>query len=363
MNHNTTVAAYKNFNTFYVYRFSSALAVSGAVCFSIISILLVFLHHRLKTWFFWCMTMGAGLEALIYTARAYSVSKSAQNFVYDSKMLFPVTFVALVSVLITHFASSLVAAAWYMTFGRLVWWVTPEAERQLQTLWVPARWIVLVFVSFDLGSYVVLFIDRNVYSGIPSQKKYESSRGEVVQKAATAFQLLGLTLFTLFAIRFMFVSKRWRQQWPVRQTRNWRYLGWATVASSILMTSRMLYRIIHVSIDLPKRNYLKSQEWPFSLFHALPTLMVFIIFLWVHPGGYLPARSLKVRLKDVSADHDPPANRSAMASGVRPSANRNTSWVELGMGSLENKWPPQTTVPGSTQPDAYVNQPRSQQRG
>ena len=48
------------------------------------------------------------MEALIYTARAYSVSKSAQNFVYDSKMLFPVTFVALVSVLITQYVCFLI---------------------------------------------------------------------------------------------------------------------------------------------------------------------------------------------------------------------------------------------------------------
>ena len=123
-----------------------------------------------------------------------------------------------------------------MTFGRLVWWVTPEAERRFQTLWVPARWITLVFVSFDLGSYVVLLIDAVIYAISPSQKKHERSRGVIIQRLETSFQLLGLALFTIFAIRFMFVSKRWRRQWPVGGRRNWMYLGWATVASSALMT-------------------------------------------------------------------------------------------------------------------------------
>ncbi len=148
-------------------------------------------------------------------------------------------------------APSFVAAACYMSFGRLVWWVTPSHHRGFKTLWVPARWITPLFVSFDLGSFFVQFIGLAVIaSGFTSNKtgkdlQHSINNGIRVLKFGLIIQLLCFGIFALISARFIFISRRWRNEWLDGGNARWRRLGWAiNVSSTLIMVGRSnsLYR-------------------------------------------------------------------------------------------------------------------------
>ncbi len=134
------------------------------------------------------------------------------------------------------------AAACYMAFGRVVWWVTPSSQRGFRQLWVPARWITPLFLTFDLGAFCIQFL-ASTATGLAALRYQQgedrqrlAEKGIAVIKLGLFLQLTGFALFSVVSIRFIVVSKRWRDQWPFQARGNWRRLAWAINVACILIT-------------------------------------------------------------------------------------------------------------------------------
>lgn len=140
-------------------------------------------------------------------------------------------------------APSFIAAACYMVFGRLIWLVTPATWRGFRSLWVPARWITPIFVTLDLLSFFIQLAglgsvasahSPNI-SAEESQKRLEN--GTSTLKTGLIVQLFGFGIFTVIGLRFVVVSRKWKNDWPDDGGR-WRRCVWViNICCALIMVS------------------------------------------------------------------------------------------------------------------------------
>jgi hypothetical protein len=143
-------------------------------------------------------------------------------------------------------APTLVAAACYATFGRIVWWVTPPKSLRFSVLWCPTRFVTPFFVLFDLSSFFIQLLGASAVGTAYSSEELSAEQRDDQAKAGLAALKLGFALqlvcFGLFAVvgtRFLAVSRYWTQR-PLRYTAplgaNWTLLLWAVNAATIAIT-------------------------------------------------------------------------------------------------------------------------------
>ena len=129
-----------------------------------------------------------------------------------------------------------------MTFGRIVYWATPENRRSVRYLWIPARYITLFFVSFDILSFLVKAIGVLVMiAHLNKNDQSEEDRKNAltmtydILRVGFIMQLIVFGTFMLIAFKFMFSSKNWRFDWPERGSGKWRKMAWTVVAAAFLI--------------------------------------------------------------------------------------------------------------------------------
>jgi len=140
-------------------------------------------------------------------------------------------------------APSLLAAGCYMTFGRIIYYVCPENRRGFRQIWVPARFITILFVFLDTLSFIVQCI--GIFFLIAKLSAQDQTTAQQKQALKTTYEILRVGfimqitvfgLFMLLVLRFMFASKSWRFDWPERGSGSWRTLGWTLVTAGLLIT-------------------------------------------------------------------------------------------------------------------------------
>lgn len=180
------------------------------------------------------------------------------------------------SYLLITLAPSFVAAALYMTFGRIIFWVAPDDKRSARYTWVPARFLTIFFVTWDMLGFVISCI--GVFVLIANANKKELTVDQQINgmnitykilQVAFIWQIIAFTAFWIVAFRFMFSSKTWKYDWPNSGT--WRKMAWVVVITSALVTGRSLYRTLTFSLNLGN-NYLRNNEWTFYMFDFIPML-------------------------------------------------------------------------------------------
>ena len=186
------------------------------------------------------------------------------------------TAAAAMSYLLITLAPSFVAAALYMTFGRIIFWVAPDDKRSARYTWVPARFLTIFFVTWDMLGFVISCI--GVFVLIANANKKELTVDQQINgmnitykilQVAFIWQIIAFTAFWIVAFRFMFSSKTWKYDWPNSGT--WRKMAWVVVITSALVTGRSLYRTLTFSLNLGN-NYLRNNEWTFYMFDFIPML-------------------------------------------------------------------------------------------
>lgn len=129
-----------------------------------------------------------------------------------------------------------------MTFGRLIYWVTPENRRGFRQVWVPARFITIIFTSLDMLSFSIQCI--GIFFLIAKLSNSNQTPNQQNQSIKTAYDILRVGfimqnvvfgVFTIVAVRFMFASKAWKFDWPGNGSNKWRTLGWAVVTAALLI--------------------------------------------------------------------------------------------------------------------------------
>ena len=127
-----------------------------------------------------------------------------------------------------------------MALGRLICLVTPPQFLKARVLWVSPRWIALIFVLFDLGSFCIQFLGLLVVaraydpSGPVSHGTPTITQGENIIKLGLIIQLLCFGLFGIIGTRFLYIS----QGWVARNGTEWRLPAWGINISGFLIMVR-----------------------------------------------------------------------------------------------------------------------------
>ena len=130
-----------------------------------------------------------------------------------------------------------------MSFGRIMYWATPENKRGLRHTWVPIRWFTTFFVSWDMASFFITCIGVFVLIANTTKKdltpEQQISGLEMtyrILRVAFVWQIIFFGLFSIIAIRFMLASKAWKYDWPEGGSSQWRKIAWVVNGAAILIT-------------------------------------------------------------------------------------------------------------------------------
>jgi len=264
----------------YPYNPSFVSAVVAIVMFFLSFSLTLFYLFKKKTWFFFWM-LDAVLMMLVGTVtRAMSIKDEDNPHYY------------IVSYLLIMLCPSVAAAACYMAFGRVIFHVTPPERRNFKNLWLPARFITPIFVTLDIIGFLIMFIGLGGMAASvasddiksdPVKLKDTVDNARSALKVGLVLQLGMFIVFTLLALRFMMVSKRWRNQWPDAK---WRKFAFVICAACFLLLVRSVFRVFEFTSG--HNNKIFKYEWPIYAFDMFPMQLVFCLFIQYHPGDYLP---------------------------------------------------------------------------
>ncbi|KAF2188337.1 RTA1-domain-containing protein [Zopfia rhizophila CBS 207.26] len=277
----------------YHYEPNVPVAITAAVLFTLVSLILIYQYFRYRSWFFWTMIIGVLMEAVGYIARI----PSAQNTHKDTPFL--------ISFLLILLGPSFLAAACYTTFSRILWFSCPESSLNLRTLWIPPHFVTPIFVTLDLISFLIQTIgagqisrsyDRNPDQGTINETEQRVVTGRIILVFGLILQASCFALFEIVAGRYFWMNRKWREE-DLGDGKIWRRLNYAINGAGTLITLRAIYRVVEIPHD---KNggpvYLQRHEWCFWAFDALPIFATLILFALYHPGRYLPRTYTRLAL-------------------------------------------------------------------
>ncbi|KAF7553345.1 hypothetical protein G7Z17_g3708 [Cylindrodendrum hubeiense] len=265
--------------SYYLYAPSEALAGVVAGLYALSFLITLYQTIRKRSWVWLVMVLGIGIG---YVARVLS----AKNPTDKGPYVLQFTLVILAPVMM--------AGVIYVIFSRIVFWVVPPESRNLRFLWVPPRFITLIFVGFDVIALLLQLVAAVLIAGTDatdSNAKHKINLGKDLGLVGVSVQITGFGLFTIAAIRFHFVSKRLDGQFVAMNQakhdikQHWSKLLFAVNGSCFLILIRSVFREIEFAEG--KKGGTQQEEWYLYVFDTLPILLVVILYNIWFPGNYL----------------------------------------------------------------------------
>jgi len=210
------------------------------------------------------------VELVGYVGRAVSIKN------LDSKGPFIVQIICLLV------APAVMAAACYMAFGRTLLWVVPKPFQSFRHLWMPARRITPLFVTFDDLSFFVQCVGGAIIASADTLSK--ENKGKNIVLVELGIQLATFGFFVIASIRLTVLLRTKLKNEALPRDMNWPVLLGVINASTTILI-RSIYRFVEYAIGV--HNYLSDHE---AFFYCLDALLIFAVvvgFIVVHPGMYL----------------------------------------------------------------------------
>ncbi|KAJ5175890.1 RTA1 like protein-domain-containing protein [Penicillium canariense] len=278
--------------SYYRYNPSLAAAVVAAVFYGLAFSATFLLWIRYRSWVWIVMVVAAAMEAVGYIGRCISVQNVTEKSIYALQF----------SLIIL--APVLMAACCYVLFSRILFLVVPSEKRSFRLCWVPPRFITPIFVGFDIvalllqlgGAVMITSVDPGDVDGAD-----KLDRGKHIAQAGVIIQLAAFGLFSLAAARFNFTSKQFfatmRERYErfgekdyiidgIAKNRHWPALLRVVNLTSLLILVRSVYRLVEFTEG--STGYLNTHEWAMYVFDALVIYPCIVLFIYWHPGRYLP---------------------------------------------------------------------------
>ncbi|KAF5629640.1 rta1 domain protein [Fusarium tjaetaba] len=275
--------------SYYLYNPSEPLAGVVAGLYGVSFCITVWQIIRKKAWVWLFMLLAIAMEVIGYAARVVSATKPTEKGPYVLQF----TLVILPPVLM--------AGVIYVIFARIVFWVVPPESRTLRFLWVPARFITLLFVGFDIISLLLQLVAAVLIAGTDPtdpDAKSKLNLGKTLGLVGVSTQIAGFGLFTVSAIRFHFAARRLSPDFAKdNQERHGIVKKWQTLlivvnVSCLLILVRSIYREIDFAGG--KDGTTHQKEWYLYVFDTLPILLVVFLYNVFFPGSYLKHLGFKV---------------------------------------------------------------------
>ncbi|KAF5662693.1 RTM1-like protein [Fusarium heterosporum] len=275
--------------SYYLYNPSEALAgvVIGLYALSFFATLYQIIRKKAWVWLF--MLLAIAMEVIGYAARVVSATEPTKKGPY------------VVQFTLVILSPVLMAGVIYVIFARLVYWVVPAESRTLRFLWVPPRFITLLFVGFDVVSLLLQLVAAILIAGTDPTEHDAKSKlnlGKTLGLVGVSTQIAGFGLFTVAAIRFHFTSRTLSGDFAKQnQEKHGIIKKWTTMlivvnASCLLILIRSIYREIDFAGG--KNGKTHQQEWYLYAFDTLPILLVVFLYNIFFPANYLKHLGFKV---------------------------------------------------------------------
>ncbi|PUU75469.1 RTA1 like protein-domain-containing protein [Tuber borchii] len=247
----------------WLYDPSKAAAILFAILYGITTLFHIIQMFLMRKWYCWALIMGGIWETVGYALRILSVENPHSDGYY-SPML---TLIIL--------APAWIAAFDYMTLGRLINTFLPSKS----ALGLPARRITLIFVLFDIFSFVV----QGSGSGFLSSSSGNSFQiGSYILISGLALQVAAFAFFTITAIRF---DIKYKREFGLDGRERYVALLYCLYVSCLCILIRSLFRIAEFAEHYP--GTLSKHEVYFYVLEAVPMLPTLVIFNFWHPGTVL----------------------------------------------------------------------------
>jgi len=181
-------------------------------------------------------------------------------------------------------APAVMAASCYMAFGRIVLWVVPTNYQSFRHLWMPARHITPLFVSFDVLSFLVQGIGGGVVASANTES--QANNGKNIVLVGLAIQLVTFGFFVIASSRFSFLLRSKLRNEALPQDTNWPLFLIIINTSSLIILVRSISRFLQYALGV--HNALSDSEAYFYCLDAAPIYLVVVAFICFYPGQYLP---------------------------------------------------------------------------
>ncbi|KAF2454741.1 RTA1 like protein-domain-containing protein [Lineolata rhizophorae] len=257
-------------NAYYSYDPSFVAAVTFAVFFGISTVT----HFGQAIWYkkkYLCsvITMAALWETLAFVVRALG-SRDQQSLG-----------MVVIATLLLLLAPILINAFVYMTLGRMIYYFLPERR-----IWrFKASSLAKTFVWLDISAFVVQGAGGNMMSVEDSPSTNDT--GRKVYMIGVGIQEFFILIFVTIAARFHIrMNDLERRRQMVRNT-PWKFLSWTLYTVLVLITMRILFRLVEFSSGTDLTNDLLRNEWYVLGLDALPMLIAVFLLNLFHPGRSL----------------------------------------------------------------------------
>ncbi|KAJ7585078.1 RTA1 domain-containing protein [Mycena floridula] len=252
----------------YDYYPSFAAAVLFSILFGAVSVLHIVQAAKYKAKFCWVLIMAALWEFFSFATRSISTKHQQSGGL------------ALVTQLFVLLAPLWVNAFDYMVLGRMIHFFMPSHS----ILGISGSVFGIVFVSLDFISFVVQLVGGSLAS--PTSPESQVFKGIHIYMGGIGLQQFFIVVFLVLAVHLH------RQLLKLERygtgKKNWRPLLFSLYASLILITIRILFRLVEFSAGKePDKNPIPFHEAYFYVFDAVPMLFALAIMNFVHPGSVL----------------------------------------------------------------------------
>ncbi|GKU07371.1 unnamed protein product [Fusarium langsethiae] len=220
--------------SYYLYNPSKPLAGVAAGLFGLSFLVTLYQIIRKKAWVWIFMLLAIAMEVVGYAARIKSASEPTEKKPY------------------------------VLQFTLII--LPPS--RTLRFLWVPPRFITLLFVGFDMISLILQLVAAVFIAGTDptdSNAKQKLDLGKTLGLVGVSTQIAGFGLFTIAAIRFHFAARKLSPEFARQNqekhgiTKKWQTLLTIVNVSCLLILIRSVYR--EVDFAGGKDGKTHQEEW------------------------------------------------------------------------------------------------------
>ncbi|KAJ4295259.1 hypothetical protein N0V90_007270 [Kalmusia sp. IMI 367209] len=253
-------------NANWAYSPSFVAAIAFSTLFGLLTIAHIALAVLFRKGFCWVIIMGVSWEFISFIMRALG-AHNQQSLPY-----------AFASTLLFLLAPLWINAYVYMTAGRLIWTYHPDKK-----VWgFKAISLGKYFVWLDIFSFIVQAVGGVMLS--PGGGADAMKIGKNIYMTGVGVQQLFILLFFALIVRFQVAVQRFEAGGIGWLGKRWQWVTYALYAALVLITMRIIFRLIEFAAGTEVSNPLPYHEKYALALDAFPMTLAILILAVIHPG-------------------------------------------------------------------------------